>query len=266
MSEQKLSLYEFSALIALAVTAGEISNRDLDERFGLKIDGEKRRRLNELKLVDSWKQGRQYVHMLTDQGSARLAEDLSAGSVPKLPGSAGSIARALLGWLPLYLKHSDQRLADVFQPYDDAPEDAQPGELTPGDAQPGDATPGDAELRDATPATLSSGDAASSDAPTDFAPSGMAPPWAPEDLEARIRAAYAELAPRPGSWVGLARLRPLLGDVPRAQADEALIRMERLPDVNIVPESNQKTLTPGDREAGVIIGGQEKHLLWIGEA
>jgi hypothetical protein len=225
MSEQNLSLPEFSALIALAVTAGEISNNELHERFGLKIDGERRRRLNELKLVDSWKQGRQYVHMLTDQGTARLAEDLSAGLVPALPGSAGSIARALLGWLPLYLKHSDQRLADIFQPYDN------PG---------------------------------SSD--------GMAPPSAPEEpeeleeLEARIRAAYAELAPRQGSWVGLARLRPLLGDVPRGQVDEALTRMERLPDVNIVPESNQKTLTPGDREAGVIIGGQEKHLLWIGEA
>jgi hypothetical protein len=137
--------------------------------------------------------------------------------VPTLPGSAGSIARALLGWLPLYLRHSDQRLADVFQPYDDAPEDAAPSD-------------------------------------------------APEDLEARVRAAYAGLAPQPGSWVGLARLRPLLGDVPRGRVDETLIRMERLPDVNIVPESNQKTLTPGDREAGVIIGGQEKHLLWIGEA
>ncbi len=40
MSEQNLSLPEFSALIALAVTAGEISNNELHERFGLKIDGE----------------------------------------------------------------------------------------------------------------------------------------------------------------------------------------------------------------------------------
>jgi len=222
MSEQKLSLPEFTALVVLAVEAGEISNTDLKERFGLTIEKKSRLKLNELKLVDSWKQGRTYVHVLTDRGWARLADDLSAGSVPTLPGSAGSIARALLGWLPLYLKHSDQRLADIFQPYDN------PG---------------------------------SSD--------GMAPPSAPEEpeeLEARIRAAYAELAPRQGSWVGLARLRPLLGDVPRGQVDEALTRMERLPDVNIVPESNQKTLTPGDREAGVIIGGQEKHLLWIGEA
>ncbi|MET7999699.1 hypothetical protein [Nonomuraea glycinis] len=225
MSEQKLSLPEFTALVVLAVEAGEISNTDLKERFGLTIEKKSRLKLNELKLVDSWKQGRTYVHVLTDRGWARLADDLSAGSVPTLPGSAGSIARALLGWLPLYLKHSDQRLADIFQPYDN------PG---------------------------------SSD--------GMAPPSASEELEeleeleARIRAAYAELAPRQGSWVGLARLRPLLGDVPRGQVDEALTRMERLLDVNIVPESNQKTLTPGDREAGVIIGGQEKHLLWIGEA
>jgi hypothetical protein len=238
MSEQKLSLPDFTALIVLAVETGEISNTELKKRFSLTIEKKSRLKLNELKLVDSWKQGRTYVHVLTDRGWARLAEDLSEGSVPTLPGSAGSIARALLGWLPLYLRHSDQRLADVFQPYDDAPEDARSG---------------------------GTGDAASSDTPTDFAPSGIAQPWAPEDLEARVRAAYAELAPRPGSWVGLARLRPLLGDVPRGQVDETLIRMERLPDVNIVPESNQKTLTPGDREAGVIIGGQEKHLLWIGE-
>ncbi len=208
MSEQKLSLPQFTALIVLAVVAGEISNTDLKERFGLTIDGQKRLRLNELKLVDSWKQGRTYTHVLTDRGWARLAEDLRAGAVPKLPGSAGSIARALLGWLPAYLDRSDQSLADVFQPLDSSP---------------------------------------------------------PADLEALIRAAYCGLAPRPGSWVGLARLRPLLGDAPRAQVDEALIRMERLPDVNLVPESNQKTLTPQDREAGVIIGGQEKHLLWIGE-
>lgn len=66
--------------------------------------------------------------------------------------------------------------------------------------------------------------------------------------------------------MGLAGLREQLADVPRAQVDETLTRMERLPDVNLVPESNQKTLTPADREAAVLIGGQRKHLLWIGPA
>ncbi|WP_336207351.1 hypothetical protein [Nonomuraea sp. LPB2021202275-12-8] len=214
MSEQRLSLPEFSALVVLAVEAGEISNTELKERRGLTIDGRKRLRLNELKLVESWKRGRTFVHVLTDRGWARLAEDLRAGSMPAMTGSAGVVARALLDWLPAYLKRSDQRLADVFQPLD-AP-------------------------------------------PTDDAP--------PADLEARVRAAYAELAPEPGSWVGLAKVRSLLSDVPRERVDEALTRMERLRDVNLVPESNQRTLTPQDQEAAVIIGGQDKHLLWIGEA
>ncbi|GAA4512487.1 hypothetical protein [Nonomuraea ferruginea] len=219
MSERKLSLPEFAALMALAEEAGEISNLDLKQRHGLTIDGQKRRKLNELKLVDSWKQGRSYVHVLTDSGWARLEENLRAGELPAMTGSPGVIARGLRSWLQKYMDRSRLRLADVSTPLETAPSI---------DVAPVDEPPG--------------------------------------DLEARIRAAYARLAPRPGSWVGLARLRPLLGDAPRDEVDGALVRMERLPDVNLVPESNQKSFTPEEREAGVIIGGQEKHLLWIGEA
>lgn len=208
MSERKLSLPEFAALVALATEGAEISNVDLKERYGLTIDGDKRRDLNDLKLVDSWKKGRGFVHVLTDSGWARLQDDLREGRLPAMTGSPAVVARGLVGWLQKYMERSRLTFADVSAP--------------------------------------------------------LEPP--PGDLEKRIRAAYAQLAPAPGSWVGLARLRPLLGDAPRDEVDAALTRMERLPDVNIVPESNQKTLTPEDREAGVIIGDQEKHLLWIGEA
>ena len=64
--------------------------------------------------------------------------------------------------------------------------------------------------------------------------------------------------------MSLTRLRPLLADVPRVEVDAALRRMNRMPDVNLVPESNQKTLTPRDREAAVTIGDQDKHLREIG--
>ncbi len=40
--------------------------------------------------------------------------------------------------------------------------------------------------------------------------------------------------------------------------------MNRLPDVNLIPESNQKALEARDREAAVSIGNQDKHLLSIG--
>ena len=83
-------------------------------------------------------------------------------------------------------------------------------------------------------------------------------------LELRIRNAYAELAVEAGGWVGLARLRPFFGDVPTEDLDEALRQLSRADGVNIVPESNQKTLSAKDVAAAVRIGGQAKHLLAIG--
>ncbi|NUP64471.1 MAG: hypothetical protein HOW71_20100 [Nonomuraea sp.] len=218
MPDKGLSLPEFTALLVLAVEARELSNSELKEQYKLTIDGKKRERLNELKLVDSWqpRRGRAFVHVLTDSGWARLAEDLRTGTIPAQTGSSGAMAKALLLWLPRFMRRTDQRLSEIFHP--------EPAE-TPQPSEP--------DL-----------------------PSG--------DLETRIRAAYAQLAAQLGEWVGLAPLRRLLADVPKARLDEALVHMERLPDVNLVPESNQKALTPEDREAAVITGDQDKHLLWIG--
>lgn len=216
MSHNGLSLPDFAALVVLAVEAGEVSNTDLKQRHKLTIDGQRRIRLNDMKLVESRKSGRVFVHALTDSGWARLAEDLRTGTLPPQTGSSGAMARALLTWLPRYMARTDQRLADVFHP----------GEETGGET--GGGTSG------------------------------------PDELETRIRDAYAELATRPDAWVSLADLRILLADVPRARVDRTLVLMERLPDVNLVPESNQKTLTPQDRESAVLIGDQHKHLLWIG--
>lgn len=81
-------------------------------------------------------------------------------------------------------------------------------------------------------------------------------------IQDQVRDAYRDLAPRAGSWVNLTRIRQkLAAGLPRDRVDEALRLLERRPDVNIVPESNQKTLTPADRRASVRIGGQDKHLI-----
>jgi hypothetical protein len=93
-----------------------------------------------------------------------------------------------------------------------------------------------------------------------------APPRSPSgNVETEIRNAYRRLAPAPGGWVSLADLRPMLGGFNRAQVDRALVAMiEESTDVNLVPESNQKALTPAHREAAVRIGDQNKHLISIG--
>jgi hypothetical protein len=84
------------------------------------------------------------------------------------------------------------------------------------------------------------------------------------DLEARIRKAYGELAPRAGEWITLDKLRRSLGSLPRAEVDNALMRLHGAPDVRLVPESNQKVLTDAERAAAISIGNQDKHLIAIG--
>jgi hypothetical protein len=82
-------------------------------------------------------------------------------------------------------------------------------------------------------------------------------------LEAQIRTAYWQLAEAPGDWVGLARVRDLLDGATAAEVDDALRRLERKPDVHIVPETDQRRLTQADRAAAVRIGSKENHLLKV---
>jgi hypothetical protein len=84
-----------------------------------------------------------------------------------------------------------------------------------------------------------------------------------DQTEVKVRAAYVRLAARTGGWVDLVRLRDELPDLPRHDLDAALTRMYRIPGVSLVPEENQKTLTPDDHAAAIAIGGQAKHLIAI---
>ncbi|WP_019972958.1 hypothetical protein [Mycobacterium sp. 141] len=83
------------------------------------------------------------------------------------------------------------------------------------------------------------------------------------DAEQLVREAYARLAPRPGGWVALVRLRAEIPQLAPTELDSALQRMYRLPGVHLIPEENQKVLTGDDRSAAVAIGDQDKHLIAI---
>ncbi|MFC3737732.1 hypothetical protein [Paractinoplanes deccanensis] len=84
------------------------------------------------------------------------------------------------------------------------------------------------------------------------------------DIEAEIRRAYDGAAPRPGAYVMLEDLRKALPSGFGAGAvDDALLRLDRAPDVHLIPESNQKVLTRGQRDAAIRIGNQDMHLLAI---
>ncbi|MGW4644732.1 hypothetical protein ACWEN6_39920 [Sphaerisporangium sp. NPDC004334] len=231
MPDENLSQPQLAALFALMRAGGEISNPELKEHYGLTLDGKDRTKLNRLRLVESRKLGRAYAHTLTDSGWARLGEEMRSG-VWAWPGSQGVMLRVLQGGLRDFMAHNDLRLADVFAtpatPEPTAPSDPEPS-IPPGPEQA------------AAPSSPSGG-----------------------DPEARVRAAYAGLADQPGTWVGLAKLRALLADLPRGEVDATLLRMEELPDVTLVPETDRKRLSQEDRDAAVRIAGQDKHLLWIG--
>ena len=83
------------------------------------------------------------------------------------------------------------------------------------------------------------------------------------DVTERIETTYDSLVGRPGGWVSLTRLRGALDRVPRDEIDEALRQLSRRPQVYLIPEANQKILTPEDRAAAVDLGGEAKHLLSI---
>ncbi len=85
----------------------------------------------------------------------------------------------------------------------------------------------------------------------------------PTEVERLIRAAYRELAPTPGDWVGLADLRDRLAAVPRTEVDAALRRLAREPEVHLAPETNLKSLTQRDRDAALWFGLDYSHHLSI---
>lgn len=85
-----------------------------------------------------------------------------------------------------------------------------------------------------------------------------------DDLDVRIRRVYDSLAAHPGAWVKHTGVRRKLGDVPGEALDEAFRLLSQAEDVEMMPESNQKTLTDEDRRNAVRVGGQDTHLIAIG--
>ncbi|WP_441962853.1 hypothetical protein [Mycolicibacterium houstonense] len=100
--------------------------------------------------------------------------------------------------------------------------------------------------------------------PADASVASGAPAPVPNgNPEVQLRSAYAGLAARPGGWVSLLRLRQAVPGLPRPTVDAALISLYQQPGVSLIPEENQKVLTPADRDAAVEIGNQHKHLIAI---
>ncbi len=112
----RLNGQDVSALLTLMAVAREISNTELAELTGIRITGDVRRRLNDLGLVTSTREGNKpYVHDLTDKGWVRCRYEFTAQR-PQRPGHYGYAFFAVLNSLDRFFDRENRQLADVFQP------------------------------------------------------------------------------------------------------------------------------------------------------
>jgi hypothetical protein len=87
---EELSARERAVLFTLLSQARKLSNGELEALIGIRLEGRERRRLNDLKLVESDKPGRAFVHELSDAGWQWCADELAGGPF----GRASSLERA----------------------------------------------------------------------------------------------------------------------------------------------------------------------------
>lgn len=112
MHHDELSARERAVLFALLSAARKLSNQELEALIGIRLTGKERRKLNELKLVESEKPGRWFVHELSDAGWQWCADELLAGPA----GRPTSLERAhylIFGVFERYMSAAGLSLADV---------------------------------------------------------------------------------------------------------------------------------------------------------
>jgi hypothetical protein len=223
MPHDELSASERAVLFALLSAARKLSNTELQALIGIRLDGKERRKLNELKLVESEKPGRAFVHELSDAGWRWCADELSAAPA----GRGTSLERShylVFAAFARYMSAARLSLADLVA----------------------------ADLAGAAPRPRPAGrhvrrDAAAGDG----------------DITARVTAAYQALAAGPGGFVKIRELRERLTDIPRSVLDGALAALFTARRVNLIPQSSQQSLTALDRASALRVGGESKHLISI---
>ena len=112
MHHDELSARERAVLFALLSAARKLSNAELEALIGIRLEGKSRRKLNDLKLVESEKPGRWFVHELSDAGWRWCADQLAAGP----EGRPTSLERSLylvLGMFERYMTAARLSLADL---------------------------------------------------------------------------------------------------------------------------------------------------------
>ena len=103
------------ALLTLMGVGRAVSNTELHEIFGFRIDGEVRYTLNRRWVTSQRKGNKPFVHELTDDGWAWCVKELAADS-PTGGGPFGGAMYAVLGGIDRFLQRAGLGLRDLFEP------------------------------------------------------------------------------------------------------------------------------------------------------
>ena len=112
MHHDELSARERAVLFALVSAARMLSNEELEALIGMRLVGKERRKLNELKLVESERRGRWFAHELSEAGWRWCAEELATGPEGK-PTSLERSLYLVLGTFERYMTAARLSLTDV---------------------------------------------------------------------------------------------------------------------------------------------------------
>lgn len=110
---------ERAVLLVLMAESRPLPNPDL-VALGPKLDKPSRDKLNNLGLIDTYRDSNRFVHELTDAGW-RLCRDIVAAAPPPRSTGPAKTLYTVLSSLGRYLTSADLSLADVFGHIGDAP-------------------------------------------------------------------------------------------------------------------------------------------------
>ncbi|TDP94985.1 hypothetical protein [Labedaea rhizosphaerae] len=112
--------HERAALFVLALENRAIPNPELVHDYGIDLRPPLRDRLNEASLLDTTKDGRRFVHQITDKGIVWVQDELAEVETPPRSGPLARVMFGILRKVVAHLRSLDIELIDILRPADEA--------------------------------------------------------------------------------------------------------------------------------------------------
>jgi hypothetical protein len=111
---EKFGNDERAALIVLMLESRDVPNVELDRELKVRLGKDGRERLNDIGLLQSWKEKNRIWHRITDEGIAWCMDDLASGEPP---AKSGPLSRAHFSVLRRFIRYHQRRntLAEVIR-------------------------------------------------------------------------------------------------------------------------------------------------------